>query len=331
MKQPKFWQQKNLWSFLLLPFSLIYYLIISLRSFCYRSKIFRTRKFPVPVIVVGNITVGGVGKTPLVIWLIDFLRQHSFNPGVVSRGYCGRLNKRAILVTEDSNAYDVGDEPLMIVKRTACKMVISQNRCLAVKTLLAAASDCDIVISDDGLQHYALGRDIEIAVIDSGRLFGNGYLLPAGPLREPVKKLQSVGFVVENFGENKREASNGKYAMWFNTLFLQNLKNKEQKKDVTDFVGVSKIHAVAGVGNPQKFFNFLRKSGLRFEEHIFPDHYFYKPQDLSFGDDAIVIMTEKDAVKCRQLANDNFWFLRISAELEKRFGDDLLELLHRLG
>lgn len=300
-----FWYHKNLFSYFLLPLSFLYRAIIAARKFLYQIKLKKITKFNVPVIIVGNITVGGTGKTPLVIWLANFLKQQGYKPGIVSRGYGGKSTQYPVIVTANSDPKISGDEPLLIVRNTQCPMVVDPNRVQAVKQLLAD-TDCNIVISDDGLQHYALGRDIEIIVVDGERKFGNQFCLPAGPLREPISRLSSVDFVVTNGVEQKLIPA----------AFYQ-VKNPNIVQSI-DYFKKKTIHAVAGIGNPQRFFNSLREFGLNIIEHAFPDHYCFQAKDINFGDE-IVMMTEKDAVKCEKFAGDNVWYLAVQAELNEEF------------
>lgn len=304
----QFWYSKNVKSFILLPLAFLYYVIISLRKFIYKIGLKKAKHFSVPVIIVGNITVGGTGKTPLVIWLAHLLKQQGFKPGIVSRGYGGKTEHYPLTVIPQSVVTKTGDEALLIARNTQCPVVIDPRRINAVQTLLQN-TECDIVISDDGLQHYALGRSIEIAVIDGARRFGNGFYLPAGPLRESVDRLASVDFVVSNGIAQTHE-----YAMQLMVNQFNQVTQPDVKVDANFFINKN-IHAVAGIGNPSRFFATLRQLGLTIIEHPFPDHYLFKRTDFNYGDDAIIVMTEKDAVKCEQFANQNFWYLPVQAEV----------------
>ena len=302
--------------YFLWPFSHIYKLIIYLRK-----KIIKPVQFNIPVIIVGNITVGGTGKTPLVIWLAKFLRKNNYRPGIVSRGYGGktRLFPQQIFPASDPN--EVGDEAVLLARRAKCPVIIDPDRVNAVRYLLNN-TDCNIVISDDGLQHYALGRNIEIAVIDGHRRFGNRWCLPAGPLREPISRMDSVDFIVTNGGE----IGVGEIGMKLIPGKIYNLSDMTLKANLDDFAGDT-VHAVAGIGNPERFFDFLRELKLSIWPHRFPDHYQYLPKDVNFKDDAKIIMTEKDAVKCEAFADYRYWCLPIDAELEEGFGGKLLKLI----
>lgn len=303
---PNYWYEPNHFCYLLAPFAALYRLMISIRYLLYKYEIKKVTKFDIPIIVIGNITVGGTGKTPLVIWLAEFLRNHGFKPGIVSRGYGGHNNNYPCEVNNDSNIASVGDEALLIKRRTQCPMVVDPNRVRAVQKLMEI-SNCDVVISDDGLQHYALGRDIEIAVIDATRKFGNGFCLPVGPLREPIKRLQKVDCIVEN-GKSMQLMPNK----------LHNIANPDLTKTLFEFKDKT-VHAVAGIGNPQRFFKMLSDNNIKIIEHPFPDHYTYRLQDLTFNDKLPILMTEKDALKCEQFANQNYWCVPVTAELDKQF------------
>lgn len=303
------WYERHFYSrtltsftFCLLPFSWIFRSIVSIRRFCYRNKIKKSHRFPVPIIVVGNITLGGTGKTPCVIWLTEFLRAHGYKPGIVSRGVGGKKQKIPQQVFLHSNVKEVGDEALLLVKRTQCPLVICINRVAAVKKLLAE-TDCDIIISDDGLQHYRLQRDIEILMIDPMRELGNQRLLPAGPLREPVKRLKEADFVICD--------------MQVSGELLVSLKTAE-KISLSQFPH-KKIHAVAAIGNPQRFFNMLREKRFEIIEHIFPDHYLFQKEDLQFPDNLPIIMTEKDSVKCQEGYDERFWYIPVQAHFNEEF------------
>ncbi|MEE9451484.1 MAG: tetraacyldisaccharide 4'-kinase [Gammaproteobacteria bacterium] len=312
------WYQQNRWFYLLVPASAIYRGIVFLRRCLYRSHIKKNHSFTVPIVVVGNVTVGGNGKTPFVIFLAELLKNNNYKPGIVIRGYGGKAKAYPAVVTMDSDPFEVGDEPLLLAKRTACPVVVAPKRAEAVKLLLQR-SDCDIVISDDGLQHYALARDIEIALVDGLRKFGNGFCLPAGPLREPVSRLQSVNYVV-----TQGRADDNNYDMQLKPGDFINLADPTQHKAPDSFAGKT-LHAVAGIAHPQRFFTQLKSMGLTIVEHAFPDHHNFQSGD--FEKDALIIMTEKDAIKCRQFATENFWYLPVTAEISPRFVDDFLTFL----
>jgi tetraacyldisaccharide 4'-kinase len=305
---------------LLAPLSLLYALLSGLRRRLYRWGWLPVARFDVPVIVIGNVAVGGTGKTPLTLALIERLRTRGFRPGVVSRGYGGQA-EWPLRVTADTSPAEAGDEPVMLVRRTGVPLVVDPLRSRAVQYLLQQQA-CDVVLCDDGLQHYALARDIEIAVIDGSRGFGNGWLLPAGPLREPVHRLRSVDYVVRNgAGDAWPEAT----SMHLQPGGLQAVAGGEDAP-----LPGARIHAVAGIGNPERFFTQLRAQGYDVLPHAFPDHYDYASADLAFGDGLPVVMTEKDMVKCRAFAAANWWYMPVRAELPEAFFDELLHKLELL-
>lgn len=318
MSIDQLWYQKNILSYLLLPFSWLYRSIISIRRTLYRLNLKKTTHFPVPIIVIGNITVGGTGKTPLVIYLAEYLKQQGWRPGIVSRGYGGHASLQSVKLESDPR--QVGDEPLLLAQKTGCPMVIGKDRVAAVKMLLAQ-SDCNIILSDDGLQHLALGRDLEIAVIDGQRRHGNGFCLPAGPLREPVSRLKTVDFIVSN-----GPAKSGEWPMQLVPSQIYSLINPTETLTPQSLQGQT-IHAVAGIGNPQRFFKTLTDLGFKIIPHAFPDHYAFQAKDIDFGPDATVIMTEKDATKCHSFADSRHWALAIHAELPIPFLEQLRSLL----
>lgn len=282
-----------------------------MRRAAYRVGVFRVQRFSVPVIVIGNITVGGTGKTPLVIWLADHLRQRGLKPGIVSRGYGGRARHWPQQVRPDSDTATVGDEAVVLATRTGCPMCVGPDRPAAVAALLQH-TDVDMVICDDGLQHYALARDLEIAVVDGERRFGNGFLLPAGPLREPVKRLKDVDLVIAN-----GQADRGEYSMQLFQPVLQSLDGNQQMA-LADLQG-QVVHALAGLGNPERFFDLLRRHGLGLDVRSFPDHHAFRAVDLVFDDQRPVLMTEKDAVKCRRLPCSNCWVVQVDVQPDAAF------------
>jgi tetraacyldisaccharide 4'-kinase len=305
---------------LLLPLEALFRRAVALRQRAYREGRESSGKLPVPVIVVGNLTVGGTGKTPLTIWLAGFLKAQGFRPGIVSRGYGGAPQKQPLVVTPDTNPGLAGDEPVLIAGRTGCPVYVFPKRVEAGRALLAA-HDCDLVIADDGLQHYALARAVEIAVVDGTRGFGNGHCLPAGPLREPVERLQSVDLVVWS-----GEAPAGSFAMTLEGGEAVNLQDETRRRPLASFAG-KPLHALAGIGNPERFFAHLRGFGLDFATREFPDHHAYRPEDLRFAGPEPLLMTEKDAVKCRAFAGPEHWYVPVEARLPAEFGDNLLTLL----
>jgi tetraacyldisaccharide 4'-kinase len=303
----------------LVPLERLFAAAASLRRTAYRRGLLVSRRFPVPVIIVGNLTVGGAGKTPLVLWLAERLAAAGWRPGIVSRGYRGRPASEPTEVLAESDPADVGDEPLLLALRSKVPVYVHRDRGLAVSALLAR-HPCDLVIADDGLQHYALGRDLEIAVVDGARRFGNGHLLPAGPLREPPGRLKSADLVVCNGGA----ANAGEWPMTLVAADAVNLISGE-RRPLAAFAG-DRALAVAGIGNPGRFFELLAGAGLSAEPRPFPDHHRYVPGDLPPAG-CVVLMTEKDAVKCRGLAAPDHWYVPVAAQLPPEFGQRLCELL----
>ncbi|MBL1294659.1 MAG: tetraacyldisaccharide 4'-kinase [Thiotrichales bacterium] len=320
-KLDHYWYSDNWVSTLLRPLSWCFRGMVAIRRWLYKKSLLESVKLPVPVIIVGNISVGGTGKTPLVIALVTLLKKHGYHPGVITRGYGGDKQAKPVLVTSDSDPYAVSDEAVLLAQRTQSPVVASPNRIASSKMLLAKG--CDIIISDDGLQHYRLQRDVEIAVIDATRGFGNSYCLPAGPLREPQGRLNSVDLVVMNGDESKR---NDDFMMQMHSHPPIKLVNGEESS-VDDFAG-SKVHAIAAVGNPQRFFDYLKLLGMTVIEHEFPDHHRYVTSEIEFDDSYPVFMTEKDAVKCRKLVDsEKYHYIAIDAELDTRFEPSIINLL----
>lgn len=309
------WHEGRAWLWLLAPVAALYALLVALRRGLYRAGVMPARRFPVPVVVIGNISVGGTGKTPLAEALITALRAGGFRPGVVSRGYGGQSLRYPLRLDASVAPAEGGDEPVMLFRRTGVPVVVDPVRTRAVAHLLAQ-DDCDVVLCDDGLQHYALARDIEIAVVDGARGFGNGLPLPAGPLREPVSRLATVDYVVVN-GDG--EPWPGAQRM---TLRLQDWVAMGPGGFPPPMPG-SRLHAVAGIGNPDRFFQTLRAQGFDVVGHAFPDHHDYVAADLAFGDGLPVVMTEKDMVKCQALPAGQWWYVPVRAELSAAFIDSL--------
>lgn len=312
----------SLWHYLLMPLAIIYEKIIVIRQWLYQKQIKQTKRFSTPIIIVGNVTVGGTGKTPLVIWLVKFLRENGYRPGIVSRGYGGKTDNYPQTVINSSDPKLVGDEAVLLARLANCPVVVDPCRTRAVEHLLETES-CDVVISDDGLQHYALGRDIEIAVIDGQRGLGNGWCLPAGPLREPANRLNSVDFIVTNGLANP-----GEHGMQLIPGEIYNIAQPELRVEPNYFAGHA-VYAIAGIGNPERFFNLLGKLGLSIWPHSFPDHYQFTQHDILIDADTKVIMTAKDAVKCEAFADYRYWCLPVEAKLSPLFGEQLLQKLQK--
>jgi tetraacyldisaccharide 4'-kinase len=325
----KQWTGYSVWHLILLPLSMLFLCLAFIRKCLFKVGFLRRVKLPIPVIVIGNITVGGTGKTPLVIWLSSVLRQAGFHPGIVSRGYGGE-HQSPSEVLADSMPEAVGDEPILIAKRTDSPIFVGVDRVQAAFALLTAHPEIDILISDDGLQHHHLERDIEIVVVDGQRKFGNALLLPAGPLRESVNRLNSVDAVVLTASANlpflDHKISPPIYSMELRGDRFFSLMDAEIER-TADFFKGKPLVAVAGIGNPGRFYQTLAELNLVFERHSFPDHHMFTPQDLDSFLDKTILMTEKDAVKCAKFAKHNakfdIWVLPVSAMIDA----DLTELI----
>lgn len=329
------WERLGGGALVFLPLTLVFWLVTALRRALYRLRILPTWGAPVPVVVVGNISVGGTGKTPLVLAILDLLQARGWTPGVVARGY-GRVPPReqdptgVVRVFPDvATPEHFGDEPVLIARRSRVPVYISPDRVAAAKALLEAHPDVDVLVSDDGLQHAALGRDVELAVVDAERRFGNRLLLPSGPLRERVSRLESVDAVVVNGGHADDIPGPRVFAMRLAGEEFVALAGG-QRASPEEFAlmarGQSAV-AIAGIGHPQRFFDHLAALGLAARGIAFADHYGYQPQDLKLRGADLVVMTEKDAVKCAAFADARMWFLRVDAVLPPEFGDFLLERL----
>lgn len=322
------WYSNADWPRLLSPIASVYTLLAKLRKQNIQSNPDKHWKAPVPTLVVGNINVGGTGKTPLVIWLANQLTERGLKPGVVSRGYGGLAEFWPQEVTALSDPVVVGDEAVMIARRTGRPVVVDPDRVAAVKHLLANY-DCDIVISDDGLQHYALDRDVEVVVIDGERGLGNGLCLPAGPLREPPSRLKDVDFVIVN-GEVYPRLPVAALKMQLVPVALVNIVSGDRRALAPEELEHT-VHGVAGIGHPERFFATLRLAGFQVIEHQFDDHHRFELSDLMYGDRTPIVMTEKDAVKVRQLSpvliHDNFWYLEVDVEMADTFVSGILTRL----
>ncbi len=280
----------------------------------------RPQRLPVPVLVVGNLTVGGAGKTPLALWLARMLAARGWRPGIVSRGY-GRRGDGIVAVTAASSAAEVGDEPLLLARRSGVPVCVGRDRFAAAQALLAAAPQVDVILCDDGLQHLRLARDVELAVFD-GRGAGNGWRLPLGPLREALSRLATVDAVIGNFPGAATMLPPGValppgpayFPMALRPGRFERLDRPATAVDAGYFSG-RRVHALAGIGDPGRFFATLQGLGIEFVAHPFPDHHAYTVADLSFAGDDILLMTEKDAVKCSALVPGEAWFLPVEAEL----------------
>ena len=323
----RIWYRPSPWRWLLFPLGLCYRWIADLRRLMYRWGIRPVTVLPVPVVVVGNLTVGGTGKTPLVIWLAEELRQHGLRVGIVSRGYGGRAGKWPQAVDGDSEPGLVGDEPVLLARATNCPVSVGPDRVKAARALLAREL-VDVLLADDGLQHYALGRIMDIVVVDGERGLGNEMCLPAGPLRERRDRLAAAGAVVVNGGGWAWEEGAGK-------LFRAEVLAREvrqlagpARKTLESFRGES-VHAVAAIGHPERFFRLLGAAGLQVTAHPLEDHAPIDASNLRFDDARPVMVTEKDAVKCGRIAHENVWCVAIELAFEPEASAGLLALVLR--
>lgn len=319
----KHWYGRGALAWLLWPASLLFGAVASFRRLFFRLRIFRSHDIGISVIVVGNLTAGGSGKTPLVLRIVEILREHGWRPGIVSRGYGGSAAEpREANIASDPA--EVGDEPILLARRSGCPVWVAPDRVAACRALRAQHPECNVIVTDDGLQHYALRRDVEICVVDA-RGFGNGLLQPAGPLREPASRLHSVDAVVTHGAKGVAG-----YAMTLEGDRLVSLTDARELRAAKSFAG-QRVHAVAGIGDPKRFFLHLARFGLKVLPHPFPDHHPFRAGDFAFGDSDPVVMTEKDAVKCKRIARDHaqaqFWVLPVSASLDPAFERWLLEKL----
>lgn len=317
----KSWKKPNVLTGVLKPLSHLYRGAFSMRKKAFQKGFFDSYRAPIPVIVVGNLTVGGTGKTPLVIYLVEQLRAQGLKPGVISRGYSGEAPDYPFEVTRDSDVIHSGDEPALIVKRTAVPMMVGSDRKASIEALLNK-HEIDVIVSDDGLQHLALQRDIEVCIVDDTSPQENEYLLPAGPYREPLTRLLSVDFIVRHGGEVGN--ADNQFSM-----SLQAGKPLPLKPQLDiNFPKDQAFHAVAGIGNPQRFFDTCESLNYNFEAHSFADHHHFTADDIDFGAQH-VLMTEKDAVKCLSFAGNRHWYLPVSAQLSEGLIDALMAKLNK--
>ncbi|KPJ96020.1 MAG: hypothetical protein AMJ53_01575 [Gammaproteobacteria bacterium SG8_11] len=329
----KIWYESNPLAILLAPLAWCFCLLVLLRRFCYRAGILKAQKMPVPVVVVGNITVGGTGKTPLVVAIIEHLKRNGFNPGIISRGYGGNAPDWPQTVNANSDPAIVGDEAVLLARRCQCPMSVGPDRPQAARVLLDK-HECDVIISDDGLQHYALHRDIEVVLIDGARGFGNKHCLPAGPLREPAQRIIEADYVIINTVNNATQSTTknikmgGEIEMTLHMQAARNLKQSQISIELLEFVN-KPVHAVAGIGNPQRFFSQLKNMGIRVIEHPYKDHHGFTPSDVDFDDELPVLMTEKDAVKCLSFAQEKHWYVPVTAQINNDFLQNLAEKLRK--
>jgi tetraacyldisaccharide 4'-kinase len=315
------WYHRKTPPWWMLPLALAYGAVSGSRRFLYAKRLRKSTRISCPVVVIGNLSVGGTGKTPLVCWLVARLVERGWRPGVVTRGYGGSSrNVRLIEPTDDPNL--VGDESILLARRTVVPVAAGSDRPAAAQLLVNAG--CDVIVSDDGLQHYPLARDCEIVVIDGDRRFGNGWLLPAGPLRETPARLAAADAIVVNGG---RALLDGALSMRIEAKSALTLIGGSAKA-LTEFAGHS-VHAIAGIGNPERFFNMLRAHGIEVTGHPLADHARLQSADITFADDRPVLMTEKDAVKCSRIADQRHWYVPVSAGFDGGESSALLEIVAR--
>lgn len=326
------WYRESAGPSLLQPLSWIYGLVSGIRRYTYTRGWLRAQRVGKPVIVVGNLTVGGTGKTPLVAWLAHQLSASGLKVGIVSRGY-GRSKRESEVVHVESDWRNVGDEPFLLRQLTGCDTVVARNRSAGAKELVALGAD--VVIADDGLQHLRLARDCEIVVVDGARGFGNGRLLPGGPLREPISRIHSAAVVVVNGTPEHASLLTGEGRLSPAALQMSLFGGNAHRLDglaspqpLEHFSG-RRVHAVAGIGNPQRFFRDLRARGMDVIEHPYADHHSFIAAELTFGDELPVLMTEKDAVRCRAFADARLWYVPVVARFSDAQGRELLNRVVR--
>ncbi|CAN5349329.1 tetraacyldisaccharide 4'-kinase [soil metagenome] len=335
------WLSRGLLACLLWPLSLVFRSLVAIRRYLYKAGVLKSTRLRVPVVVVGNIFIGGTGKTPFVIWLVDVLRQAGYRPGVISRGHGSLSGSAPCLpqhVTSESAPLDVGDEPVLIAMRARCPVVVGRERVAAAQALLAAYPEIDVIVSDDGLQHYALARDVEIVLFD-GRGAGNGWLLPAGPLREPVSRRRD--FTVVNAEQAPAGMADQVIHMQLSGAIAERLSDRSQRATLTSIAAASgrpdngdapdRIVAAAGIGNPGRFFSQLRDAGLIFREMPLADHYDFSLNPFADLQADMILVTEKDAVKCVRIdglkQDPRLWVVPVTAHIAAGPAAQILEKL----
>ena len=328
------WYGKSTLALLLAPLSWLFRLALLMRRFAFRIGLLRSFRVSKPVIVVGNITVGGTGKTPLVLWLAKALQDAGHCVGIVMRGYGADHSVVLRDVHADSDPLEAGDEAVLVARKSNAIVVVCRDRVAAARRAIERGAS--IIVSDDGLQHYALARDVEIAVVDRSRALGNGLLLPAGPLREPAMRLQSVDVVAVNMRESppqaphfEYQAAESKQAVIHYRLHIEGVQSllTGELRSLASF-GQTPVHAIAGIGNPAAFFASLRTAGLDVDAHALPDHAAIGISDVAFGDRAPVLMTEKDAVKCQAFADERMWSVAVQVSMSESDAQRLLDVVN---
>jgi len=305
----------------LMPLSLLFAAIVGARRALFRRKFFRTTRLSCPVLVVGNLSVGGTGKTPLVCWLVERLKAEGWAPGIVTRGY-GGSERAPQIIDASADPRSFGDESVMMARRAGVPVAVGRDRSAAAQLLIDAGRN--VIVSDDGMQHYALERDCEIVVVDGDRRFGNGWVLPGGPLREPIGRLKTADAIVVNGGGGLLA---GALVMMVDGVEAVSATGGE-RRPVADFTGHS-VHAVAGIGNPDRFFNMLRSHGVQVSGRALDDHIEITREMIEFGDDSVVLMTEKDAVKCKDVADARHWYVPVVAEFSPADSNALMQIVRR--
>ncbi len=321
----KSWYQNKWWNIWLLPLSAVFFLLSHARRLWLTVIVKAGKNNKIPVVVIGNINVGGTGKTPLTCRLVELLNEQSIKVGIISRGYGSNAPHYPYALAKGESAVVVGDEPKLLRDRLDCPVVIGPDRNAAIKLL--SEKNVDLILSDDGLQHYKMARDYEIVVLDANRKLGNNWLLPAGPLREGGWRLKTVDAVIFNGACNDDGMKN---CMEIIPSAWVNAKTGERK--ILDFFAGQKLHAVVGIGNPQRFFTTLDSLSVEFTQHVFADHHAFTASDLAVADDYSqqVVMTEKDWVKCAAFANENMWYLEVNASLSAGLETKLIKDLTAL-
>ena len=314
------WYKEMYFSNIFVPFAMIFDDFRRFKLFLYKIGVYKRTRLPVSVINVGSITIGGSGKTPLILWLARFLRKEGYKPGIVSSGFGGNSESWPQWIDDQSLVDQVGYEAVLMERHADCPISVGHKVVKAAQLLLEKA-DCNVILVNDGLQQYSLVNDIEIAVIDGERRFGNGYMLPCGPLREPVDRLQKVDMVIVNGSD----AEENEFTMAVEGDRAINLATKEEKL-LTEFSKQS-CHAIASIGNPKRFFDLLDRKNIPLVCHAFPDHHQFSGDNVFFKDDKPVLMTEKDAIKCLEFAVDKFWNVPITVQPQQLFIDKLALLI----
>jgi len=320
------WRKANIITIILWPLSILYGALFTLRKLAYKVGILKSYRAPIPVIVVGNITVGGTGKTPLVIYLVEQLRAAGYNPGVISRGYGGKADFYPFIVELDTLASHCGDEPALIKQRTGVALAVGPNRRSAIELLMADAK-IDVIVSDDGLQHFALQRDVEICIVDETKIQANHCLLPAGPYRELRSRLSTVDLLVRHVADVTNSHQDHNMRLLPSKPQALNQWNNQSDDQQAEFDPSKGLHALAGIANPDRFFATCNALGWQFTAHSFPDHHNFCAEDLEFGDQLPIIMTEKDAVKCQEFATQDHWCLPVDVKMNDSFINELKSLL----